>query len=160
MIPGTDIPPTPPSRAMPRRMRILLVLSLALNLLVAGLLIGDALTGGGPGRVPRPAELALGPVARALAKEDRQAILADLRGHPGLRPIGRGERDAGLDEIAAAIRTEPFDAERVRRALAAQTERVARSQEAVQEALVSRLATMAPAERLAFADRLDEERRH
>lgn len=158
-MPPESTNPTPATPPPSRWMRVLLVVSLALNLLVAGLLLGDALTGGGPGRGPRPAELALGPVARALHEEDRQAILEDLRGHPGLRPIGRGEREAGLAEIAAAVRAEPFDPERLRQALATQTERVAQAQAAVQEAMVARLAGMDPMERAAFADRLGEERR-
>ena len=95
--------PSSPSPGAPRWMRVLLVLSLALNLLVAGLLIGDALTGGGPGRGPRPAEMALGPVAQALDPADRRAILGTLRGNPGLRPLGREERIAGLQEIAAVL---------------------------------------------------------
>lgn len=148
-------PPLPPAApAAPRWMRVLLVASLALNLLVAGLLLGDALAGGGPGRGPRPADLALGPVARALGAEDRRAILRDLRGHPGLRPLGRDARDAGLAEIVAAVRAEPFEPQRLRAALAAQSERMAGAHEAVQEALLARLSAMTPEERAAFADRL------
>ena len=146
--------PSRSSPGAPRWMRVLLVLSLALNLLVAGLLIGDALTGGGPGRGPRPAEMALGPVAQALDPADRRAILGTLRGHPGLRPLGREERVAGLQEIAAAARTEPFDQDRLRAALSRQAERMAGAAEAVQEALLTRLSAMTPEERAAFADRL------
>lgn len=156
----TSPPPAPaPAPAVaPRWMRVLLVLSLALNFLILGLVVGHALGGGGPGRGPRPAEFALGPLARALEPEDRRAILLDLRGHPGLRPLGREHREAGLAEVAAAVRAEPFAEERVRAALAAQSERLVEAERAVREALVARLAAMPPEARAAFAERIEAER--
>lgn len=153
-IPGP--PMTPPAAAAPRWMRVLLVVSLALNLLVAGLLLGDALAGG---HGPRPAGLALGPIARALDEDDRRAILLSLRGHPNLRPLGQGERDRGLREIAGAVRAEPFDPDRLRAALSAQSDRVIQAQDAVRDALLARLAAMPPEERTAFAGRLEQEDR-
>lgn len=153
----TDTPP-PDGPAAPRWMRILLVVSLALNLLVAGLLVGAALGEGGPGRGPRPAELALGPLARALDEGDRRAILQDLHGHPGLQGLGRDRRNAGLREIAAALRADPFEPDRAKAALAAQAEEIAHAQSAVQDALIARLAAMSPEARRAFADRLEQGR--
>jgi uncharacterized membrane protein len=138
-------------------MRWLLVPSLALNLLVLGLVVGDALSGGGPGRGPRPVEMSLGPVGRALEPQDRRAILGSLRGDPDLRPLGRGERAAGFAAVAQALRADPFDEGRLREALLAQSDRVAAAQRAVQEALLARLAGMTPGERAAFADRLEAE---
>lgn len=140
----------------PRWVRVLLVLSLALNLLVAGIVLGNALTHGGPGRGPRPAEMALDPVARALDPGDRRAILHGLRGNPDLRPLGEEERGAALDGIAAAVRAEPFDAARLREALSVRSDRIAAAQRAVQEALVARIAAMSPDERAAFAGRLED----
>ena len=128
------------------------------KLSLAGLLIGDALSGGGPGRGPRPAELALGPLARALDPEDRRAILQDLRGDPGLGPLGREERAADLAGMAAALRTEPFDEAAAGAALAAGAERLASAEAAVREALIARLAAMPPEARRAVADRIESER--
>ena len=150
----TDATPAP---SAPRWMRWLLVLSLALNLLVLGLVVGDALSGGGPGRGPRPVEMTLGPVARALDPADRRAILGELRGHPDLHHLGRGGREAGLREVAAALRAEPFDADRARAALAMQSDRVVAAHAAVQEALLARIAAMTAEERAAFANRLEAE---
>ncbi len=143
--------------AMPSRgVRLLLVASLALNLLVAGLVLGDALAGGGPGGPPRRVEMSLGPLARALDEEDRRAILEDLRARPEVAPLGRGPHGADLAAIRAALRAEPFDPDRARAAFAEQARAVAAAQGAAQEALLARLAAMSPAERAAVAERLEE----
>jgi uncharacterized membrane protein len=135
-------------------MRVLLVLSLALNLLVAGLVLGDLLTHGRPGRGPRPVEMALGPLARALPEEDRAAILESLRDDPDLRAFRREEFSAGLAAIAEALRAEPLDESRLRAAFAAQADRAARGQQAVRDALIAHLAAMPPGTRTVVADRL------
>ena len=160
----TDFSPSrPPSQPRPgfsRGLRWLLIVSLALNLLVAGLVVGALARHGGPGGRPRPAELSLGPFARALEPEDRRAVLRSLGDRPDLRPPGREERAAHFAEVVAALRAEPFDQPRAAAALAEQSERVAAVEQAVQEALLARLAAMTPAERAAFADRLLAELRH
>ena len=137
-------------------LRWLLFASLALNLLVLGLLLG-ALFDGGARRGPRPVEMALGPIVRALDEDDRHAILESLRERPDLLPPRREERSAALAEIVAAIRAEPFDPARAAEALAAQSGRVAKTQAAVQQALLARLQAMTPEERHGFAERLDKE---
>lgn len=143
--------------SLPASFRWLLVASLALNLLVVGLLIGSVLSHGGAGRGPRAMEMTLGPIARALEAEDRHAILHDLHDRPDLRSPDREERGAAFAEIVAAIRSEPFDRARAREAISHQAARVAGVEEAVREALVERLAVMAPTERAAFAGRLEAE---
>jgi hypothetical protein len=144
---------------MPSRgVRVLLLASLALNLLVAGLVLGDALAGGGPGGPPRRVEMSLGPLARALDEDDRRAILEDLRGRPEF--ARRGPRGADLAPILAALRAEPFDPDRARAAFAEQARVVAAAQGAAQEALLARLAAMSPEARAAVADRLEGGFRH
>lgn len=147
-------PPAAPATRAPRWMRLLLAASLALNLLVAGIVAGGLLHRDGPGGRMRPADLALGPVARALDEGDRRAILGALREGGGLRPLDRDPREAGLRAIAEAVRAEPFDAARLRGALDAQAGRIEAAQRAVREALVERVAAMGPEGRAAFADRL------
>ncbi|TNC52053.1 periplasmic heavy metal sensor [Rubellimicrobium rubrum] len=140
-------------------LRWVLFASLALNLLVLGLLLG-ALLDGGPGRGPRSIEMALGPIVRALDEEDRNAILGSLRQRPDLRPPRREERAAALAEIVESIRAEPFDPERAGQALAAQSGRVAELQAAVQAALLDRLQAMTSEQRQSFASGLEEELRN
>ena len=144
---------------LPRSLRWLLILSLGLNLLVLGLLIGALAGPGRDGRHPRPAELSLGPVARALEPEDRREVLQALHGHPDLRPLRREDRTAAFAEVGAAVRAEPFDRPRAAAALAEQSDRVAQVERAVQEALLARLAAMTAEGRAAFADRLEAELR-
>ena len=153
-------PGSPPAVGAPRWMRVLLVLSLALNLLVAGFIVGDVLTDGGRGRAPRPIEMTLGPFARAMDAEDRRAILGSLRGNPDLRPLSRDQRSAAFGEILFTLRAEPFDRTHAEAALSAQAERVQGLERAIQGALVDRLATMTPEQRAAFADRLEVELEH
>ncbi len=127
---------------------------------MAGLLVGSLVGhGGGGGRHPRPAELSLGPVARALEPEDRREVLQSLHGHPDLRPLRREDRTAGFAEVVAAIRAEPFDRPRAAAALAKQSDHVAQVERVVQEALLARLAGLTAEERAAFADRLEAELR-
>lgn len=143
---------------MARWMRWLLVASLALNLLVAGVLLGDALRGG-TGQHGRPVALTLGPFARALGEEDRRAILDALEADEALRPPSRAERAAAFAEVLAAVRAEPFEPSRAEGAMRAQADRVAEVQRAVQAALVARLAAMPAEGRGAYADRLEGELR-
>lgn len=143
--------------ATPLWMRVLLLASLALNLLVAGVLVGDALTDGGPGHGPRPVALDLGPLTRALDPADRRAVLDALQGRDDLRPPSRAERAAFLAETLAAVRADPFDRARAEAALLEQSERVAAVEGAVRAALLDRLAALPAEARDAYADRLEAE---
>ena len=145
------------AQSVPRWMRVLLVVSLAFNLSVAGLLIGDILTEGGPGGHPRPVDLGLDPMARALDDEDRSAILQSLRSHPDVGLVGRDNQHAAFAVVVDALMAEPFDEDRARSALREQSERVALAHSAVQDAFVERMAAMTSAERAAFATRLEAE---
>jgi len=135
-------------------LRWLLVVSLALNLLVAGLLVGAVLRHDGP---RRHMELGPGPFAQALSPEDRRAILTELRDRPGVGPPNREERQQAMSEVLAALRSEPFDPGQVEAALASQSDRVASVGRAIQAAMIERIAAMSAEDRAAFADRLETE---
>jgi uncharacterized membrane protein len=139
-----------------RRVRVLLVLSLALNLAVAGMVIGAMVTGG-PHRGPARIDMSLGPLGRALSPEDRRAVVQDLRGSGALGGMDRGARRAALAETVTLLRAEPFDPEALARGFAAQRDSGGRVLEAGHAALVARIATMTPRERAALADRLEAE---
>ena len=155
---------TSPGRAgapgAPLWMRVLLVVSLALNLLVAGVVVGHVVRDGDHGRGPRPVEIALGPFARAMDAGDRRAILESLRGNPDLQPLSRDQRAAAFGEILATLRAEPFDRARAEAALSAQAQRVQGLERALQGALLDRLAALTADQRVAFADRLQAELDH
>lgn len=148
--------PVVPRPGLSRPLRWLLVASLALNLLVAGLALGALLDGDGPHGRPRPVEMMLGPVARALDEDDRRAILGELDRSGVLDGMGRPARDAARRDMLGAIRQEPFDPAALAQVMDRDRERRVALQAAVQEAVVARIATMTPEERAAFADRLGE----
>ena len=145
---------------MRRSIRFLLIGSLALNLLVMGL-VGGALVNGPDGfRVPRGVDLALGPIVQALSPEDRDAIRAELRIREALRLRPRRDRDALISALLVALRADTFDPVAVEAALNVPRDRALAVQQAAQQALLARFTAMTPAARLAFADRLAEQMGH
>lgn len=149
---------TETSVALPvrRSMRYLLIGSLALNLLVLGIIGGAVIRGPGGFGGPRGVDLALGPIVEALAPEDRQAIRTQLRANDMLRQHPRQIREALATALQAALRAEPYDPAAIEAALSIQRDRLVAVQTAGQQALVARIALMTPQARLAFADRLQE----
>lgn len=142
-----------------RRVRVLLVLSLALNLAVAGVVIGAMVTGGprgGPARI----DMSLGPLGRALSPQDRRAVVRDLRETGALGGMDRGARRQALAETVALLRAEPFAPDALARGFTSQRERGGRVLEAGHEALVAHIAAMTLEERAALADRLEAEGWH
>lgn len=142
-----------------RLRRILLPLSLGLNLLVLGVVAGAAFHGP-DGRPPRAVDLSLGPLTRALPEDDRRAIGAEIRQQirrGALTPGSRAGRSDELRSLLDALRTEPFEASAISAHLAAQRTRAQSWGDAAERALLARLAAMTPAQRSAFADRLERE---
>ena len=151
----TPPPPSPPP-ATPkagRKLRIALAVSVALNLLIVGLVAGAALRGGPPDRMVR--DLDFGPFTEALTSEDRDALRRDfIRQAPDLRDMRRQMRD-DFRSVLAALRADPFDAEALRDVVANQGDRMAARLALGQDLFLARIAAMTPAERAAFADRLE-----
>ena len=146
--------PFPPSRRT-RVLRIVLALSLALNLAVVGLAAGF-LVQDRDGRPPRDFAMSLGPVARALAPEDRAAIREALRDRADLA-AHRG-RGTDLRALIAALSATPYDAQALRMALEAPAARVAQVQAAAAQALADRIDAMTPEARADLARRLSQDR--
>lgn len=140
----------------PRWMRIALVLSLAVNLLVAGIVAGMIVTGGPGGRGGPDRRDVAGLYTRALDAADRRALrrayLHQLRDAEG----ARGAVLAEFRDVLRILRSEPFDAAALQAALARQRARGAARQEEGQRLLAEVLQAMSPSERAAYADRLEE----
>ncbi len=171
-----DLSPAEPSRRTPVWMRVALGLSLAANLAVAGLVLGAAgrdrwddrrtarsaqmpaaeglRRGDRPARGGDPA-MALSPYIAALPQADRRAIGREVFGQ--IRAEGLGLRDlrASVDTVIAGLRADPFVPDAVAAELARQRAALSRLQDLSQAALMDRLGAMSPAERRAFADRLE-----
>ncbi|AWB47946.1 hypothetical protein HYN69_04925 [Gemmobacter aquarius] len=135
--------------------RIALAISVALNLLVIGLVAGAVLRDGGPrGRMGN--DLALGPFTEALAPADRAALRQEfMQRMPEMRDARRQMR-ADFKGLLLALRAEPFDVAAVRGLIAGQSERMAGRLAVGQDLLVGRIEAMTPEARAAFADRLEE----
>lgn len=139
-----------------RWMRWALVVSLAVNLLVAGLVIG-AVVSGPPERsgANRNRDMSL-PYTRALDRDDQRAVrrtmLRDLRAQSD-----DGGPIADYRQALRLLRAEPFDAAAFMALQERQASR-ARDRFAVgQRALTAHLQDMTPAERAAYATRLEGE---
>lgn len=149
--------PETPNSGPGRLLKAVLVISLALNLAVAGLFVGSIVKGRADG--PRPhavRDLGFGFFGPALTDQDRRALRrAFVEQAPDLRGA-RQEMRQDLAEVLAAIRSTPFDGARLRAALDRSTLR-ATERRALGEALIlDHLAGLDAAERAAFADRLEK----
>lgn len=141
-----------PARA-PRWVTVLLVLSLAANLLVVGLVAGAWLRGGPPGTAGR--DPGFGPFAEALSDDDRRALRrAFLTRMPEMREHRMAMR-ADMQAVLAALRAQPFDAAALDRAMDTALSRLGDRISVGQSLLLDRITAMDSAERAAFADRLE-----
>ncbi len=149
---------TDPSPAQNRRLRLVLAASVAANLLVAGLAIGAAFHGG-PDRDQMSRDLGFGPFSEALDMTQRRALRDRLmQKTPEIRGAMQ-QRRADLAQLLTALRTEPFDAGAMQRALDTMRTRLQGQLALGQDALADVLIAMPPEQRLEFADRLERGQR-
>ena len=101
------------------RGRITLAISLALNLLVVGVVAGALLSGGGPGRYSANdpdsrrgplREIGNAPFVRALEPADRQALLRALRDDGGTLRENRAELRRRFQALVAALESRSIEA--------------------------------------------------
>lgn len=157
----TTPPPVPPGgdpgkAAAPRWMKAVLAASLAVNLAVAGLVIGAVLKDGPPHRAAMGQDFGFGPFTEALSKPDREALRhAFLEAAPEFRDQRRQSR-ADFESILAALRAVPFDPAGLRVLLDAQHARMISRFQIGLTLIYDRITAMTPEDRAAFADRLEE----
>jgi len=143
-----------------RWIKIALAVSLALNLLVVGVVAGAALSGG-KWRDHAPHRLAPvgGPLTRALTEEDRHAIGRAMReARRGDRSRRRDHR-AAFDALLVDLRAVPFDRSETEARLEEISTLVQQRLALGQGLLLDQLENMSDAERAAYADRLQEVRK-
>lgn len=158
----SDLPPPGPPQPAPsgRWTRVALVISLALNLAVAGLVAGAMLRGpwrgdDGP-RAVVARDPGLGPYAAALSEDDRTALRRAMRERlPDLRAARTGFR-ADMQGVLDALRAEPFAPDALRAAMARSSSRLTETVEIGQALVFDRIAELDAAGRRAFADRLEQ----
>lgn len=139
-----------------RLFRGILIVSLALNLVIVGLVAGAALSGRWD-KGPRGFDLAAGPVAAALLPEDRQAIRDSLRREGSYLRPPRAQIMAQITEILESLRQDTFDSQALERFFEVTHQRGETLRRNAQDALIRQVISMTPQERLAFADRLEQE---
>jgi uncharacterized membrane protein len=154
--PGADRPPARAGQG--GWIKVLLFTSLALNLAVAGLALGawlrhDRMADQRPMRVDQIGGVYTG----ALSREDRRAIWRQMRETRADGVPGRAEMRAAYEAVVLALRAEPFDPGQVRAIVGQQFAAGIARQELGQSLLLARIEAMSPAERVAFADRLEAE---
>ena len=142
---------------MTGRVRWLLFGSLAVNLLILGVVIGWVLSPDGPRRDDRPARSLMGaPFAEALAPEDRRALSREMRGRADRIEGTRDELRARFETLLDALRAEEWDRDAVTAVLDDQRRAAEGRQRLGEELLLDRLDAMTPEARRAYADRLEE----
>ncbi len=137
----------------------LLFVSLAGNLLVAGIVAGTMLTSSGerPDRSSREVGALVGPhFFRALEPKDRRALIRDVAGQRDRMRENRRELRQRVESLLILLRAENMDVSAVQALLEEQRASVASRHTFGEEVLLKRLTEMTFEERSNFADRLSE----
>lgn len=135
--------------------RIVLFASLALNLLIVGLVAGVLLRHDRLDRQTPLRDLGYGPFGAALSPADRRELARGLLGRAGDLRTNRDAIRAHFAQMLTALRARPYDADAVAALVETQQAKLAERQAIGQELLLERIAAMSDADRAAFADRLE-----
>jgi len=135
-----------------------LLLSLALNLLIVGIVVGFAISpkaSRNSDQLSGNARSLIGaPFVRALPQEDRQALIKAIRAENGRLRENRAALRARFEAFLGALRADPFEPAAVEKLLQEQRTVAIRRQQIGESLLIERLNAMSPAERAEYADRL------
>ncbi|MEM8536634.1 MAG: periplasmic heavy metal sensor [Pseudomonadota bacterium] len=137
-----------------RLWRVVLVISLALNLAVVGIVVGTAASGRFGDGPPRTFDFGPGPILRALTGDERRSMMRSMRADRAFQSFRPEERFAVL---VSALQADPFDKDAFAAAMAMQAERNLALQEQAQVAFVDVISDMTPERRAAFALALEQE---
>ncbi|MGR3712450.1 MAG: periplasmic heavy metal sensor [Shimia sp.] len=146
-----------PAPRQRKPLRGVLIASLALNLLVVGVVGGAMLSfRHGGGDAPHPRDRFVTPHIKALSREDRRAVGREIRN--AFRESGTGyasDREM-FTAVVVALRQGPFDAGAFDAALAAMEDNAKMRRDVARAQLVKRVASMTDAERAVYAERLED----
>ncbi|PIE12903.1 MAG: hypothetical protein CSA70_08070 [Rhodobacterales bacterium] len=140
-----------------RGVRIVLFLSLALNLVVVGLVVGAVASHRDRDRHPPRFDRISGPLIRALSKQDKRFIGREMRNFYRASASKSVTLRAQYDDVLEALRADPFQVDVVQGVMDAQMDQLVGRARLGKSVLLDRLKSMTPQERAAFADRLEEE---
>lgn len=138
-----------------KKIKVALFLSLALNLLLVGLIAGAMVAGHRQGRM-MARDVGFGPLTAALTREDRGALRKSfVQANPD-RDADRAAMASDFSALVAALKLDPWDQAAV---MAALTRQGARSQARLaqgRDILMAHIAKMTAADRSAFAARIEK----
>ena len=146
-------------KGMSRGLRIVLISSLAINLLIAGAVGGAILRHDGP--IKRRADLApaadagIAPFARAMDRDQRGALGQDIARRNRDLSSNRGDLRRIVGSILETLRTEPFDTDALRQNFTQAQSFLNARQHIGVEALIGQINQMSDEERVKYADRLE-----
>ncbi|WP_339107747.1 periplasmic heavy metal sensor [Thioclava sp. GXIMD4216] len=135
-----------------RKTRWALMISVTLNLLVAGVIIGGAF--GPANRGPQPPQVGLGPFDRGLTDADRQTLTKMAKAEGFEFNNYPGAMDVWLDRILTAIEQTPYDEVAVRDALNAHRMHIVSRIQTGEDIMVKWLGTLTPEDRKTFVERI------
>ncbi|WP_299927112.1 periplasmic heavy metal sensor [uncultured Pelagimonas sp.] len=144
---------------MGRRIRLVLFVSLALNLVVIGLVAGVVFNGGPPPRGASRGFDTVLPYSRAFTEDQRRDLRRELR--KSFAPSKGDKRGAGMvesyREALDVLRQDPFERARFDGVVNKQRALAEKRHGTGQDLLAKFLEAMTPEERAAYADRLETE---
>lgn len=156
----TQTPDPKVTAKTPRTIKLVLVASLALNLLVLGAVSGAVLSGKGSKDQRVQMSHGLTPYVRALDKEQRRALGGEFRSKGGKFRVSRDDVRTAYAPVLTLLRAENFDAVAFQAAMDAQSNAFRdqnRSRDTAGRAgLVKVVGSMSTQERAAFAQALSE----
>lgn len=133
--------------------KIVLAISLSLNLLIIGALAGAAWRQGRAPEGPGARDVGVLPLFLALPRDDRRSIRAEMeRGLAAEAPAP----DVSGPTLLEALRQTPFDRDAVEAVFAKHGARQDVRHRVGQRVLLDRIANMTDAERATYADRLEQ----
>ena len=137
--------------------RATLFVSLALNVLVIGLVVGAIGLKGRPDRdgSPRLRDAGLGPIGAVLTRQQQRELRGELKAKSGELRQNRAQMRSDLERLLTALRSADFDPEIVSEILAAQRQNAIGRSEIGHQVLIDAMVAATPEERSAMADRLE-----
>lgn len=137
--------------------KVLLVASLALNLLIVGVIAGSVLGAKPKDNNPLLRNLGYGPFVGALPSEDKYQMTEALKRQAGSFRENRRELRREFETLLDLLRTDPFDAAQLEAVIMRQSSHISERLELGSELLIERIVAMTPEARAAYADRLDKQ---
>ena len=141
-----------------RFLKIALGLSLALNLAVAGVVVGALARPDGPvfkgARAPGAATFGA-PYMRALSKDQRRTIAGEIRAELRDAVPDRHYRRQLFEDVLQGLKADPFDPKVLTAATQRQAETAVAVQQAAQRAWIEMVSQMSPKERQEYADAVE-----